>query len=247
MKVLLSMPDTGLELGWKLYRYQGILRAMAPDYDKVVVFSNTMGIYEDFAEDAMTAFIGEKSMWKVMNNQITRIEPCREICCNPKLPQVFHRYAKHVPIKKRITIHARNRVVGKERNWSVGKWNELVNFLHKKGYVVTSIGTEAHNIDVDLDARGVPFKALCKIIASSAFVIGPSSGIPHLASIIGTPHIVWSHTGKQNLGGVAGTNRERYKRYWNPFGTKCSVIDQFGWQPEPKVVLDEIERFWEAH
>ncbi len=241
MRVLISGYDGFMEMGWRLMKYQGIIRAMAPNYDKTLVITNEFGIYKDFAEEASKAYIGEKSMWKAMGAQITRIEPSREVCCNAALPQKFHRYKRHEPDHQIITIHARNRKVGKERNWSKGKWDELIMELHKQGYVVASIGTDVLGIDVDLDYRNVGFEELCKVIANTKMVIGPSSGPMHLASIIGTPHVVWSHNGRQNLGGIAGTNRERYETVWNPFRCKARVIDQYGWNPSVGAVLNKIK------
>ena len=242
MNVLLCGPDYYMEMGWRLMRYQGIIRAMAPMYDKTVVITNEFGIYKDFAEDASTAHIGDKSMWKAMGAKITRVEPSREFCCNPKAIQKFHRYRVHEKGHQIITIHARNRKVGANRNWSKENWDELVMLLHKQGFVVASIGTDVMDIAVDIDYRNVTFGQLCTIIATSKLVVGPSSGPMHIASIIGTPHVVWSHKGKQNLGEITGTNRERYETVWNPFQCKVRVIDEYGWQPTPKVVLAEINK-----
>ena len=242
MNVLLAGPDYFMEMGWRLMRWQNLLRAMAPSYDKVLVITNEFGIYEDFAEDASTAYIGEKSMWNAVDAKITRIEPCKEFCCNAQAPQKFHRYRRHMPSQEIITIHARSRKLAKERNWSKEKWQELVRLLNKEGYVVASIGTDVHNIGVDLDFCNVEFKQLCKVIAMSKMLIGPSSGPMHLASIIGTPHLVWTYKKKHNLGGIAGSNRERYEHVWNPFGCKVTVLDESMWNPSVKEVMDGIEQ-----
>lgn len=241
MKILLAGPDYGMELGWKLMRWQGILRAKAAGYDKVAVISDTFGMYRDFAEDAKTCYMGEKSMWRVMNPNIDRIEPCRDICCNASLPQKFYRYKMWTGISsKTILIHARQRCVGANRNWGEKKWKALIGRLQRSGYLVASIGTDVHNLDVDESYTNVGFEILCRVISSASILIGPSSGPMHLASVIGTPHLVWTDSRKYNLGGISGTNRKRYETVWNPYNTKCFVIDQYGWDPSPDVVYNGI-------
>jgi len=82
-------------------------------------------------------------------------------------------------------------------------------------------------------------------MAATRLVVGPSSGPMHLASLCGTPHLVW--TDQIRYSAIQVNNRKRYETLWNPFCTPCWVLDTQGWAPLPSFVLEEIlyclERF----
>jgi hypothetical protein len=69
-------------------------------------------------------------------------------------------------------------------------------------------------------------------------VVGCSSGPLHLSSHCRTPHILWTDSKYQKA--VGGTNKQRYKKIWNPFQTRCIVIDT-GWNPSVKEVKKAIK------
>lgn len=247
MKTLIAI-DIGLEFGWKLFRWIPNVRHLSKEYDTtfVVTTLDTFTLYRDFAMhiDTIDTIDATKNMWRYDGVKIDYLYPTKSFCCDINMPQKFHRYENHncssYPGSDTIIIHARNRDVGKNRNWSKDKWDDLVTILRKKGYIVASIGTDVLDIDVDVDCRNVGLGQLCKVIAAAKMVVGPSSGVMHLASLCNCPHIIWTDNKKWNLGSVKGTNRERYESVWNPFRTKVAVIDEYGWQPSVSVVIDEI-------
>lgn len=123
-------------------------------------------------------------------------------------------------------------------------WMALLGEL--AGLKIAWIGTkrEAEAIEhFGTDLRGIPLEMLADVMASSTVIVGPSSGPMHFASLCGLPHVVFSDKRKWNLGGKKGTNWTRYKRYWNPLGTDCTVIDEFDWQPPVSRVMKALEKY----
>jgi hypothetical protein len=129
-----------------------------------------------------------------------------------------------------IVLHPRNRTVGSDRNWDADKWQKLINLLIKK-YKVGVIGNgETFELKNMLDFRNIPIEKTIGIISNTKLVVGQSSGPMHLASLCGTPHLVWS----------SEHNRNRYLKYWNPFKTPCYFYSEMGWNPSVEFILDKI-------
>jgi len=97
--------------------------------------------------------------------------------------------------------------------------------------VIAEIGTDdAFKInDVD-DYRNVSLEDTVAVINNSKLVVGQSSGPMHLASLCGTPHLVWSEE----------YNKIRYTEHWNPFKTKVFFYSQKDWNPDVEVIYKEI-------
>ena len=96
---------------------------------------------------------------------------------------------------------------------------------------------------VEDDLRGIPLETLANVLANTKLLVSPSSGLAHFASLCGCPHIVFSDKRRWNLGCKKGTNWTRYKRYWNPFQTECTVLDEHNWKPPVSRVLKAVEKY----
>lgn len=141
--------------------------------------------------------------------------------------------------QEHIVIHARDRKdVGGNRNWAHQKWDRLTEQLLQSGYEVVAIGspTAAYCPEGVIDHRGRPLKNTCNILAGANLAIGPSSGPMHLASLCGTPHVVWGEAG----------NIPRYTKHWNPHQTKSIYDASAEWNPAVEAVLEHCVAMLEA-
>ena len=136
--------------------------------------------------------------------------------------------------KNTVVIHARNRSLRPNDNWSEKKWKKLVDKIDKTCYNIICIGlkNEAMHIEGTTDMRECPQEELLNILKSSICILGPSSGAMHLASLCGCPQIVWT----------TDYNLDRYTKNWNPFDTKVVFLSEQGWQPEPEYVYENFRR-----
>jgi ADP-heptose:LPS heptosyltransferase len=144
--------------------------------------------------------------------------------------QEFVKYGRNTGAGFDVLIHARNikstSIHKNKRNWSIEKWEQLVQQLH--GFSIGSIGSKqgAAHIKGSTDLRGVSLQKLTDVMASSELIVGPSSGPMHLASLCGLPHLVWSNR----------SNFYRYNKHWNPHRTPCIFYDKEGWDPRPESI-----------
>ena len=131
-----------------------------------------------------------------------------------------------------IVVHARNRKLRYKDNWPSQKWSDLLEMLLDK-YKVACIGTKEQSLSIPgaEDYRNCNLEETVQVISSSKLVIGPSSGPMHLASLCGTPHLVW---------GSRQMSQTRYEDTWNPLKTKVEFIDKFGWHPPVKFIYEKI-------
>lgn len=152
-------------------------------------------------------------------------------------------------------IHARatNKGGSDVRNWPEEKWRQLIwelceepRLKEPKEYSCNAACIGSHGGAMHFqglggvyDYRGQSMENLIDMISHAKLVVGPSSGPMHLASLCGTPHIVW--TDRNYWGSCKGTNRERYEKNWNPKGTKAYIIDEYDWQPPAEVVIEKIK------
>ena len=79
------------------------------------------------------------------------------------------------------------------------------------------------------DLRGADLERLCRVLSHSKVCVGTSSGALHLASLCKCKHVVI--TGREYQKAIKGTNKQRYQSMWNPFHTKCTVLDKHNWTP----------------
>ena len=253
---LIAGPWIG-ELGWELGAWQGVLRAMAPQYKRVVVYGRPghQYLYEDFMDEYVdfTPQGCEPNMWM---NKGTRfvlpehhknalwVKP-QQLSLMPNAPeQVFARYGVDGICEGfDIVCHARslNKYKSDYINTDLESWQDILSpFAHLS---IASIGTidGADHIPGTVDMRGISLSDLADVLAGSGVLIGPSSGPMHFGSLCKIPMVVWSGYAR---------SRYRYESAWNPFESKVTVIDdprdswgeQKPWQPDHEIVVDEVEK-----
>lgn len=256
-KVLLAGPWVG-EFGWELFCWQGYVRRLSKKFNKTIIISRKGHefLYKDFANEfyAFDTPASKANMWmgeinqnelKILINKINYIQHLMPfnigfgingttttvILDNAFYEQDFVKY-KSDNLNKNVDIlvHARNKIVGSERNWDKGNWQKLVDLL-LKDYSVGIIGTdEAFYLNGAEDFRNLSIENLVSVINRTKLVVGQSSGPLHLTSLCGTPHFVWSNN----------VNRERYEKQWNPFNTKIYFYSDEGWNPIVNTLYEKI-------
>ena len=140
-----------------------------------------------------------------------------------------------------IVFHVRTRAHMGRNNWATPNWIALAERLLADGLKMATIGlTEGSgSLPGVTDYRGVPLRDTMDILASSKLAVGSSSGPICLASLCGTPHLVWF--GGKNY--VGATMEERFTTFWNPLGTKCWPL-RLGWQPIVETVYQHVMSAW---
>jgi hypothetical protein len=147
-----------------------------------------------------------------------------------------------------IVIHARNCQENHPfggSNYPEELWDVLIAQMYRRlgGVTIAAIGTKEASLAPRgvADYRGVPLMEVMDLMASAKLVIGPSSGPMHLASLCGTPHVVWCTD--KNQPAIANTNYKRYTSAWNPFGTPVEVVlHRKGVPPSPNQLVESIVR-----
>jgi hypothetical protein len=147
------------------------------------------------------------------------------------LGQHYIKYKSDLPCEKvDILVHPRNREVGNHRNWDLNSWQSLIQLLSEK-YIVGIIGTtETFELKGVKDFRNIPIENTVALMNNCKLVVGQSSGPLHLASLCGTPHLVWSEE----------YNRNRYTKYWNPHNTPVYFYSEMGWNPKVNFIYNKI-------
>lgn len=241
-KLLIAGPDWGMEMGWRLMRWQGYVRKQSEGYDQTAVITSDefYPLYADFAVREPT--IGTRDRFRYSDVDITYLKPSKETC-KGRIQQRFIRYGHGSLAGDRIAIHARHdpRVKIGNRNWPYHRWETLVRMYPQYEFVCVGHPTASMKINGCEDKRGVPLMELFEVLSSATLCMGPSSGPMHLASLCGCSHVVWTDAKRWDLGDCKGTNRMRYERVWNPFGTTVQVVDSEGWQPRVKTVALAME------
>lgn len=244
------------EFGWALFGWQGVLRYLAKDYDRVIILGadGLQPLYEDFAyaylpmEHSGTA----PSEWG-NNKEIEMRAPLRnkgdawigpqQLTLMPNAPkQKFIQYGKEdLASAYDLVYHSRalNKYGSDYVNYSDKQWQGLLkNFEGSKIACIGTVDGASHHGGDDL--RGVPLRETMDILRNSRVVIGPSSGPMHLAALCGIPTVVWSGFKR---------SAERYKKEWNPFNTPVVVVEDknFAWDkkgpwgPTHQEILSAVE------
>tara|TARA_R100001509_G_scaffold165380_1_gene146758 strand:+ start:15699 stop:16523 length:825 start_codon:yes stop_codon:yes gene_type:complete len=133
-------------------------------------------------------------------------------------------------------FHIRSRELRKQDNWSIENWQNLRKLLGDDKRIAC-IGTKRSSGiigDVD-DLRDQPLKEVCDVLYNSSCAFGPSSGPMHLASLCGTPHVVWSRP----------ENKNRYEITWNPLSTKVLFMGDHSWHPSSEYVYENYKKWSE--
>lgn len=250
---LIAGPWIG-EFGWELFGWQGVLRAMAPQYKRVIIYGppGHQTLYEDFA-DEYHEFVPqgtEPNMWLNGGTTFTLpaghhglyIQPQQMIFMPNPPEQVFRKYQSADKSRTAdVVYHARDlsKYGSDYMNWDENNWRELIGrFGDEK--MIACIGSKSGSMHVGgTDFRDAPLSTVCDLLSRAGVLVGPSSGPIHLGSLCGTPHVVWSgHF----------YNKARYEEWWNPFKTPVRTICPKGspwtkkrkWQPSPARVFTKV-------
>jgi hypothetical protein len=250
-EVLFAGPWVG-EFGWELMNWQGFVRALRNRYRKVIVCSraSSRALYEDVCDLFIPHTVKGQSnshvIFDIQNpGELQRVFSCIPEDADVLFPlryvpahaQSFIRFGNASIAGKtpEVLLHARGRHYQPGRNWPISKWIELADGLVADGYQVGSIGlsSDASLVPGTEDLRDQSLHEIMNKIAASRLVVGPSSGPMHLASLCGTPHLVWTDTRTYGMG---LTSRAKYETAWNPLQTPVQVLDQDGFDPPVRQV-----------
>ncbi len=259
-KTLFAGPWVG-EFGWELMHWQGFVRKLSRQYSKTIIScrKGNEALYADFSHD----FVFHQLRGVAECNSLHKMEKPEEmesilaeipdgadhlspLGFQPLERQEFIRYGKQQKEWEcDIVFHPRGRNFGGDRNWSKENWQELLGSFKQAGLKLACIGLRSATLDLDadfMDYRDIPLSQTLDLMASAKLVLGPSSGPMHLASLCGTPHLVWTDTEKYAHG---QRNRYKYEVVWNPFKTQAIVIDEYGFNPSVKTILAQTLSFFE--
>lgn len=259
LKKLFAGPFVG-EFGWELFCYQGILRNISSNYDEVHIICTPGKevLYEDFATTIKTFKpqgyepdgavnlqpIGDFPKPTPDGHAWDYVPPNTKLVqyhshngsWAPNVIQTHKVFGEKTDQQYDIVFHARgtNKSGTGVRNWNEEKWVELISKLKETNpdIKLACIGTKnaAMWFEGTDDLRDLDLENLCNTLHSSKLCIGPSSGPMHLASLCGTPHLVWSPK----------LNYARYTEDWNPHNTQVVFLEAEDWNPTVKQVYDSI-------
>lgn len=241
------------EFGWELMSWQGWCRRIAKNFNKVYAcsFPDMEYLYKDFATFIPHKHPKRQLDWKdvtqveieLPNDVTQQVVPFKQYRVKE---QSFVKFGwpgdrEHLA-KSDILIHARGINKG-GKNYPIERWEVLVEKINEtleSFGVVASIGsTSDMHIKGTTDCRGMALEALCNYISQARMIVGQSSGVMHLASLCGTPHIVWGDSRTY----FGETLEQRYKTTWNPFHTPSHFIFDDNWDPNPEIVVQHLQMF----
>lgn len=235
----------------------GIARATAKLFEKVIVTTLPArhALYADFANefiphdmDCECTFLWPRHDCLPTREHICSFEvkgayrmPLEEYYPGHKADfVVYGAFSKEW--KDVVVLHARSRAHVPARNWPMENWVRLIRELRNRKLAdrIVCIGTQdaAHVVPGTEDARGFPLKAQMGVLRSARYIIGPSSGPMHLASLCKCPQVVWCGGPRSEYCRIIA----RYVRDWNPFGTPVVAVPVGGWRPAVASVLQWVEQ-----
>jgi hypothetical protein len=237
------------EFGWEIMTWVPYLRKLSHDYEKMYIstFQGMEPLYSGFhcgVEFLPHEYRKRTDSWTdtslvkyrlppaalVPLDEMERIMPIKEY----KVDGEYVRYGSPAIKDVAILFHARGVDRFGFKNWPVEKWEVLA----KEFPGATSIGSKDDlHVPGTRDCRGAELGMLMDCIASAAIVIGQSSGVMHLASMWGTPQLVWA----DNKTYFNEPLEKRYKETWNPFHTRVTWIDCDNWNPDPEQILEALK------
>ena len=261
-KTLLAGNHYG-ELAWILMMYAGHVRAMAKDFDHVIVTGRPEHeyIYEDFCTEYIPYDLPSYN---------TDCELCDNVNYNHLFTQnrgvvpgylvifpaqrmpsfssddfdktfAMQKFIKYGEVKEDkkfdIVIHARTTTKCNTtiRNFGKPNWQKVVDHFKSK-YSIACIGKEPSSgyINNTTDMMNIDLKDTANVLRSSKLLIGESSGPLHFGALCGIKHVVIVPDDN-------GKNLIRFTK-WNPFNTPFELINQYGWNPPVNYVIETIER-----
>lgn len=244
------------EFGWELMNWQGWVRRLAGNYKRVIVCCRepSAALYRDVATEFVFHSIDGvpnchhihdvknpdevRCVWERIPSGADHVRPIQYV---PQGAQSFVRFGAREDGDVVVLCHARGRSLDANRNWGQAEWDTCVRELEAHGLRVGAIGLRSSTLPLTClhDYRDKPLEETMNIIASARLVIGPSSGPMHLASLCGTPHLVW---GDRRTYSMKKTSRDKYESWWNPLGTPVTMIDEYGYDIPVSAVVSEVRR-----
>lgn len=267
-KTLFASPWIG-ELGWQLFCWQGYLRKLAKDYDKVIVTCRTGEdlLYRDFA-DVIIHYDPKKNetdMWKNYGEShphrfhqyytdgqqgVTVLENNNFPSCwwsteHWSKQQEFIQYGteKVCGIRFDILMIVRDTTKCNTsfRNWPIQHANECVRKWREEGLTIACVGKSdsALHIVGTEDWRDTPLETLADIMNRSGVIVGPQCGPIHFATLCGLPQVCWQ---------TKPEHATRVEKHWNPFKVMTSTIpsdisywkSRIMWLPPVRTVVNEV-------
>lgn len=249
------------EFGWELMKWIPYARHHVCSLSRqckvtAVCYPGREYLYSDFVDDVLFVDNSNEILYgvsdihcgnKIINETYNQLEISRDLYTTKNLFYRPYGQTKHDhPFD--ILIHARNtdNLGTNYRNWPYESWSKFVNAFKDK-YRIACIGSDEKSMHINdtVDLRGIELSELCSYMASAKLTVGPSSGPMHLASLCGCHHLVWSDNRYHNI--INGTNKLRYEDLWNPFKTRCQVIDAFGWSPNYDLIISHASNMINFH
>jgi len=236
------------EFGWEIMMWVPYLRKLSHDYDKMYIstFPGVEALYSGFhcavefiphgyteRTDDWTNPAKAPSPLSIPDDVTDVIKMIKQY----KVDGEYIRYGSPVIKDVAVLFHARGIEEGAFKNWPVEKWEVLVKEF--PGAISIGSNNDLH-VPGTQDCRSVSLDSLehlMDLIASAAIVIGQSSGVMHLASLCGTPQLVWA----DNKTYFNEPLEKRYKETWNPFGTRVTWVDCDNWNPDPEQILQALK------
>jgi hypothetical protein len=254
MEHIIAGPWVG-EFGWELMSWQGAIRKLSESRSVIVCCPRGHGeLYKDFAYRIIEHEINihRPSCWQgtiidhaAYDHLIVKLAALGKIIgpsgLIPIKDQKFIKYGAPDPALKNhfdVIIHARAPINDPKRSWAPENWEKLTEILIDHNIRMAAIGTQAYHPKITTDLRNIPLGETIDVMAGATMAIGPSSGPMHLASLCGTPHIVWTDDKFWLVAGM--NNRTRYEKTWNPLGTPCKVLTANGWDPPVETVASFV-------
>lgn len=191
------------EFGYELFRWQGHLRALSEKHSESIVICRSGHV----------RFLGTDR--RFLNDNFVRPKYIKLGSGPQNGLRLFH-------IRKKCS----------DRDWPVENWTKLMSSI--SGENVAFVGSREQSLCPDgfTDMRGIPLEQLADVLSGAKYIVGPSSGVMHFATLCGCKQIVWSHKGNLN----------RYKRDWNPFGTPVEFLDAGGFSPSVEYIAGAINK-----
>jgi hypothetical protein len=238
------------ELGWELMTWQAWCRKKSREFDKSYAcsFPDMAPLYEDFATFIPHDHVGRALDWQKEENMDKAHFEMPDDVTDKILPPKSYKHTdgewinfgddleELTPFK--YVIHARG--IGRGgKDYPIDQWEKLVKCLDSNlpGDII-SVGTlQDHHIKGTHNGLGMDLKNLMWTLASARCAIGQSSGVMHLASLCGTPHVVWGDS-KVQFGGEKLD--QRYAATWNPLNTPFRFIFDDKWAPDFSDVVMQV-------
>jgi len=261
-KTLLAGNHYG-ELAWILMMYAGHVRAMAKDFDHVIVTGRPEHeyIYEDFCTEYIPYDLPSYNTDCELcdnvnyNHLFTQnrgvvpgylvIFPAQRMpsFSSDEFDKVFamQEFIKYGEVKEDkkfdLLFHIRTttKCNSAVRNYNKSNWQKVID--HFKGkYSIACVGKEPSSgyIEGTEDMMDLDLRDLANVLHSSKLLIGESSGPIHYGALCGIRHVVI-------VPDYHGRDTVRYTK-WNPFNTPFELINGYEWNPPINHVIETIER-----